>query len=48
MVIICSLLATCKAHQVTPRLYLNSIIANMPYKAKASEHELLEMLPHKR
>ncbi len=47
MAVICSLLATCKAHQVNPRLYLNSIIADMPYKTKASEDELLEMLPHK-
>ena len=45
--LICSLLATCKAYQVNPRLYLNSIIADMPYKTKASEDELLEMLPHK-
>jgi transposase len=47
MAVICSLLATCKAHDVNPRLYLNSIIADMPYKAKAPESELLEMLPHK-
>ena len=47
MAVICSLLATCKAHDVNPRMYLNSIIADMPYKAKASESELLEMLPHK-
>ena len=26
---------------------LNSVISDMPYKAKASESELLEMLPHK-
>jgi len=32
---------------VNPRLYLNSIIADMPYKTKAPENELLEMLPHK-
>ncbi len=47
MAVICSLLATCKAHDVNPRLYLNSIIADMPYKNRASEEELLEMLPHK-
>ena len=47
MAVICSLLATCKAHDVNPRLYLNSVISDMPYKAKASESELLEMLPHK-
>ena len=44
----CSLLATCKAHDVNPRLYLNSIIADMPYQAKAPQQELLEMLPHRR
>ena len=33
MAVICSLLATCKAHDVNPRLYLNSIIADMPYQA---------------
>ena len=47
MAVICSLLATCKAHNVNPRLYLNSIIADMPYQAKASQKELLEMLPHR-
>ena len=47
MAVICSLLATCKAHDVNPRLYLNSVIADMPYMEKASQEELLEMLPHK-
>lgn len=47
MAVICSLLATCKAHDVNPRLYLNSIIADMPYMEKATQEELLEMLPHK-
>lgn len=47
MAVICSLLATCKAHDVYPRMYLNSIITDMPYKAKTTESELLEMLPHK-
>ena len=47
MAVICSLLATCKAYNVNPRLYLSSIIADLPYKTKASESELLEMLPHK-
>ena len=47
MAVICSLLATCKAHDVNPRLYLNSIIADMPYMEKASQKELLEMLPHR-
>ena len=47
MAVICSLLATCKAHDVNPRLYLNSVIADMPYQEKASQEELLQMLPHK-
>ena len=47
MAVVCSLLATCKAHDVNPRLYLNSIIADMPYMEKASQEELLEMLPHR-
>ena len=47
MAVICSLLATCKAHNVNPRLYLNSVIADMPYKSKATTEELLEMLPHR-
>ena len=47
MAVICSLLATCKAHDVNPRLYLNSVIADMPYMEKASQEELLEMLPHR-
>jgi hypothetical protein len=28
-------------------MYLNSIITDMPCKARATESELLEMLPHK-
>ena len=47
MAVICSLLATCKAHDVNPRRYLNSVIADMPYMEKASQEELLEMLPHR-
>lgn len=47
MAVVRSLLATCKAHDVNPRLYLNSVIKDMPYKEKASQEELLEMLPHK-
>ena len=43
----CSLLATCKAHDVNPRLYLSSVINDMPYKEKASQEELLQILPHK-
>jgi len=47
MAVICSLLATCKAHDVNPRLYLNSVIADMPYQGNATREELLEMLPHR-
>ena len=47
MSVICSLLATCKEHDVTPRDYLNDVIARMPYYKKATHEELLELLPHK-
>lgn len=47
MAVVRSLLATSKAHDVNPRLYLNSVIKDMPYKEKASQEELLQMLPHK-
>lgn len=44
--IIYSLLATCKNHEVNPRDYLNDVIARMPYMEKASNEELLKLLPH--
>lgn len=47
MSVICSLLATCKAHDVNPREYMNDVIARMPYHKKATHEELLELLPHK-
>ena len=47
MAIVCSLLATCRNHDVNPRLYLNDIISQMPYHTKASHEELLQLLPHK-
>lgn len=47
MSVVCSLLATCKAHEVNPREYLNDVIAKMPYMQKASYNELLQLLPHK-
>ena len=47
MSVVCSLLATCKAHDVNPRDYLNDIIARMPYYKKATREELLNLLPHK-
>ena len=47
MCVIQSLLATCRNHDINPRLYLNSVIASMPYFEKASEDELRVLLPHK-
>ena len=47
MSVICSLLATCKAHDVNPRDYLKDIIAQMPYHKKSADKELLNLLPHK-
>ena len=47
MSVVCSLLATCKAHDVNPRDYLNDVIARMPYYKKATREELLNLLPHK-
>lgn len=47
MGVIMSLLATCRNHNVNQRGYLNDIIAGMPYMEKASEGELVEMLPHR-
>lgn len=47
MSIVCSLLATCKSHNVNPRDYLNDIIARMPYHKKATHEELLDLLPHR-
>ena len=47
MSVICSLLVTCKAHEVNPRVYLNDVIAQMPYHKKATQEELLNLLPHK-
>lgn len=43
-----SLLATCRNHNVYPRLYLNSVIASMPYFDKAAEEDLIQFLPHRR
>ena len=47
MAVVCSLLATCRNHDVNPRDYLNDIISQMPYHTKASHDELSGMLPHK-
>ena len=47
MAVVCSLLATCRNHDVNPRDYLNNVISLMPYHTKASYEELLQLLPHK-
>ena len=47
MTVVCSLLATCRNHDVNPRDYLNDVISQMPYQTKASYEELLQLLPHK-
>ena len=47
MAVVCSLLARCRNHDVNPRDYLNDVISQMPYHAKASYDELLQLLPHK-
>ena len=47
MAVVCSLLATCRNHNVNPRDYLNDVISQMPYHAKASYEELLQLLPNK-
>ena len=47
MAVVCSLLATCRNHDVNPRDYLNDVISQMPYHTKASYEELLQLLPHK-
>ena len=46
MLVVCSLLATCRNHDVNPRDYLNDVIS-LPYHTKASHEELLQLLPHK-
>jgi hypothetical protein len=47
MTVVCSLLATCRNHDVNPRVYLNDVIARMPYLARATHDELVQLLPHK-
>ena len=52
MAIICSLIGTCKEHHVNPRMYLNDVIAQMPYVHSnplktPSDDKLLQLLPHK-
>ena len=45
--VVCSLLATCRNQDVNPRDYLNDVIGQMPYHAKASHEEFIGLLPHK-
>lgn len=47
MCVIQSLLATCRNHDINPRLYLNSVIASMPYFDKATQGDLIQLLPHR-
>ncbi len=47
MCVIQSLLATCRNHDINLRLYLNSVIASMPYFDKASEEDIARLLPHR-
>ena len=52
MSVICSLIGTCKEHNVNPRLYLNDVIAKMPYIIHGNpleqphEEDVLPLLPH--
>lgn len=47
MCVVTSLLATCRNHDVNPRLYLNSVIESMPYFQDAPSQELVKLLPHR-
>ena len=53
MSVICSLIGTCKEHNVNPRLYLNDVIAKMPYLIypnpleKPASSKILPLLPHR-
>lgn len=47
MCIITSLLATCRNHDINPRLYLENVIAAMPYSEKATSEEIQRLLPHR-
>lgn len=49
MAVVCSLLATCRNHDVNPRLYLTDVLGRMPYLQGGNTcHEaLVELLPHK-
>ena len=45
MAVICTLIGTCKEQNVNPRLWLNDIIARMPYMQKATPLQLQQLLP---
>lgn len=47
MCVVISLLSSCRNHNINPRDYLNDIIARMPNMTKATNEELVELLPHK-
>ena len=47
MCVVQSLLATCRNHDINPRVYLNDVITNMPYYEKATSLELAPLLPHR-
>lgn len=47
MAVVCSLLATCRNHDVNPRLYLNDILEKMPYMSGCTSDRLVELLPHR-
>jgi len=51
MSVICSLIGTCKEHGVNPRMYLNDVIAKMPYVTanplkSPAKSQLHQLLPH--
>ena len=51
MSVICSLIGTCKEHNVNPRMYLNDVIAKMPYVTanplkSPAKSQLRQLLPH--
>lgn len=47
MCIITSLLATCRNHDINPRLYLNDVIATMPSFEGVPDKEIARLLPHR-
>lgn len=49
MAVVCSLLATCRNHDVNPRIYLTDVLGKMPYlqDKDASHEKLVELLPLK-